>query len=80
MLACCRPQYSAQRPRNVPSCVACSQVSLTRPATRSVLGMSFGTQKLWLTSAVVSRTCTTCPVGTWISFAVTTSLPPPPLG
>ena len=37
--------------------------------------LSCGTQKLWITSALVSSTRTSWPVGMWISLAVSTSCP-----
>src|SRR5258707_640619 len=51
MLACCIPQYSAQFPRNVPSCLGSSHMVLVIPGIKSTLPASCGTQKLCATSA-----------------------------
>src|SRR5687767_4651841 len=44
----------------------------------SILPASGGTQKLWITSSVSSRTLTVRPTGTWTSLADTTCPPPGP--
>ena len=76
ILACCVPQYSAQFPRNVPSCFGSIHMLFGWFGIRSVLPASCGIQKLCATSAdsslrnviagfavVLTGTCT--------SFAVT---------
>ena len=42
---------------------------------KSIFRFSSGTQKLWITSAVVPTTFTRVRVGMWISFAVTAFVP-----
>ena len=42
---------------------------------RSILRFSLGTQKLWMTSAVLPTTRTRTPAGMWMSFAVTAGVP-----
>ena len=73
MLACCSPQNSAHSPPYTPG----SSASITRvfvPSGRtSSLPCRSGTQKLWMTSAEISRSSTGSPTGTWISLATVTS-------
>src|SRR6266542_4359539 len=58
MLACWSPQYSAHCPRYTPGRSAWIHILFVRPEMRSVLPVSCGTQKLWMTSSVVSSTWT----------------------
>lgn len=74
MLACWSPQNSAHWPRYTPGSEASSHRLLRCPGIMSVLGPSRGTQKLWMTSSVVSASRTFTPVGMWISLADTAPL------
>src|ERR1051325_4870162 len=51
MFACCVPQYSAQFPRKIPSCLGSIHMVFMWPGIKSVLPASWGTQKLCATSA-----------------------------
>ena len=74
MLACCSPQNSAHCPRYTPGSDASSHNVLGWPGIMSVFGPRRGTQKLWMTSSVVSASCTFTPAGMWISLADTAPL------
>ena len=52
-----------------------SRMRFSRPGIMSIFRFSSGTQKLWITSAVVATTSTRVSTGMWISFAVTTPVP-----
>ena len=76
MRACWVPQYSAQLPREVPTCFGSIHMRLTRFGIRSVFPASCGTQKLCATSAdsnrrKVSWRLDAVLTGTCSSFAVT---------
>ena len=75
MCACCWPQNSAHCPRYSPGWLASSRSLFTRPGIRSAFRFSSGTQKLWITSAVVPSMSTRVRTGMWISLAVTARVP-----
>ena len=55
---------------------ASSSIRFARPGIMSILRLRRGTQKLWMTSAVVARRRPRgVPAGMWISFAVTAAVP-----
>src|SRR5688572_12951497 len=66
--ACQSPQNSAHSTRYVPGSDASTQRSLVRPGTMSILPMSRGTQKLWMTSLELICKSTGSPAGIRISF------------
>ena len=71
MFACERPQNSVHWPQNSPVWSAWKVMLDTRPGTASRLPFSAGIQNEWMTSRELMRTCTFCPTGITISFAVT---------
>ena len=73
MLACCSPQNSAHAPPYSPGSSASRTSVLVPSGSMSSLPCSSGTQKLWMTSADVSRSSTGSPTGMWISLATVTS-------
>src|SRR5438132_12517414 len=70
MWACWRPQNCEHWPRNRPGAFACRHISLVWPGIWSILVWSWGTQKEWITSAVVSSRRTGSPTGMCNSLAV----------
>jgi hypothetical protein len=75
MFACCRPQNCEHCPRYLPGREAYNSTRFWRPGIMSILRLRAGTQKLWITSAVVATTFTRVSAGMWISLAVTASVP-----
>jgi hypothetical protein len=60
----------------MPARSAASVRVVVRPGIMSILPARLGTQKLWMTSALVSRKLTGRPVGMAISLAVSNSTSP----